>query len=88
MSEAGKKVAGPMWGAVVAMALCASVLISSEFLPVSLLTPIAYDLHITEGHAGQSISISGFFAVLTSLFISTIVGRSDRKRVVLIFTGL
>lgn len=76
------------WGAVVAMALCAGMLIASEFLPVSLLTPIASELHITEGHAGQSISISGLFALLTSLFISVVIGRTDRRRIVLLFTAL
>jgi predicted MFS family arabinose efflux permease len=35
------------------------VLIASEFLPVSLLTPIAGELNITEGLAGQGIAISG-----------------------------
>jgi len=37
-------------------------------------------LHITEGQAGQAIAISGAFALLASLFISTVVGRTDRKR--------
>ena len=31
-------------GAVLSMALCVMVLIASEFMPVSLLTPIASDL--------------------------------------------
>lgn len=44
------------------MALCVALLIASEFMPVSLLTPIAHDLHASEGAAGQAISISGFFA--------------------------
>lgn len=47
------------WGAVFAMSLAAFVLVASEFMPVSLLTPIASDLHITEGQAGQGISVSG-----------------------------
>ncbi len=88
MPASGKAITAPAWGAVIAMALCATILIASEFMPVSLLTPIARDLAITEGHAGQSISISGFFALITSLFISAIVGVSDRRRVVLIFTSL
>lgn len=88
MPASGKTVTVPAWGAVIAMALCATILIASEFMPVSLLTPIARDLAITEGHAGQSISISGFFALITSLFISAIIGVSDRRRVVLIFTAL
>lgn len=39
-------------GAVAAMALCVALLISAEFMPVSLLTPIAQDLHATPGQAG------------------------------------
>jgi predicted MFS family arabinose efflux permease len=88
MPASGKTVTVPAWGAVIAMALSTTILIASEFMPVSLLTPIARDLAITEGHAGQSISISGLFALVTSLFISAIIGVSDRRRVVLIFTAL
>jgi predicted MFS family arabinose efflux permease len=71
------------WGAVLAMSLGAFVLVASEFMPVSLLTPIAADLHITEGQAGQAIAISGAFALLTSLFISAVAGSMDRKRLLL-----
>jgi predicted MFS family arabinose efflux permease len=59
------------WGAVLAMSLAAFALVASEFMPVSLLTPIATDLHISEGQAGQAIAISGAFALLTSLFIAS-----------------
>lgn len=79
---------GPLSGAVLAMTLCAGALIASEFLPVSLLTPVASDLRLTEGQAGQAISVSGIFAVLTSLFVSSAVGRLDRRTVLLGFTGL
>lgn len=74
------------WGAVVSMALCVSVLIASEFMPVSLLSPIASDLGITEGQTGQAISISGLFAVLTSLFVADLTRRINRKLVVTGFT--
>jgi len=67
------------WGAVFAMALGAFALVASEFMPVSLLTPVAADLHITEGQAGQAISVSGAFALVTSLFIAPLAGRLDRK---------
>jgi predicted MFS family arabinose efflux permease len=76
------------WGAVCALTLCVSTLIASEFMPVSLLTPIATDLHMTQGHAGQAIAVSGLFAVLTSLFISTATRNIDRKVVLLALTGL
>ncbi len=76
------------WSSVWAMALCAFVLVASEFMPVSLLTPIASDLRITEGQAGQSITASGLFGLLTSLFLTTIIGKTDRKKVMLFFTFL
>ncbi|WP_181522138.1 MFS transporter [Methanococcus maripaludis] len=78
----------PTWGAIWAMSLCAMVLVASEFMPVSLLTPIATDLQITEGNAGQSISISGLFALITSLFLTQIIGNKDRRHVLLFFTAL
>jgi predicted MFS family arabinose efflux permease len=76
------------WGAVLAMSLGAFVLVASEFMPVSLLTPIAADLHISEGQAGQAIAISGLFALLTSLSISSVAGRMDRKVLLLSLTLL
>lgn len=70
------------------MTLCVFVLIASEFMPVSLLTPIASELHITEGLAGQGIAISGALAVLTSLTISHIAGDLNRKYLLLGLTVL
>jgi predicted MFS family arabinose efflux permease len=76
------------WGAVGALTLCVSALIASEFLPVSLLTPIATDLNITEGQAGQAIAFSGAFAVVTSLFIARLTRGLDRRRLLLALTAL
>jgi predicted MFS family arabinose efflux permease len=76
------------WGAVLALTLCVSTLIASEFMPVSLLTPIASGLHVTEGQAGQAIAVSGIFAVLTSLFISSATRSVDRRSLLLSLTGV
>jgi len=70
------------------MALGVVVLIASEFMPVSLLTPIAHDLTLSQGQAGQAISVSGLFAVLTSLLNTPLTGHLDRKKVLLAFTLL
>lgn len=78
----------PAWGAVAALTLCVSTLITSEFMPVSLLTPIASDLHISEGQAGQAIAVSGMFAVITSLGLSSVTRNIDRKLLLLTMTGL
>lgn len=76
------------WGAVISMALCVAMLIASEFMPVSLLTPMAESLGASQGQTGQAISISGLFAVGASLLITTAAGRLNRKWVLLVLTGL
>ena len=76
------------WGAVYAMALCSFVLIASEFMPVSLLSPIAQTLNLSEGKAGQAIAVSGLFAVITSLSLSAVLGRMDRRIVLLVLTSM
>ena len=85
-ADAGTQAA--MWGGVFAMTLCVFALIASEFMPVSLLTPMARNLLISEGLAGQGVAISGAFAVLTSLSISTMAGSMDRKILLLGLTAM
>lgn len=76
------------WGAMFTLTLCVSTLIASEFMPLSILTPIASELRVTEGAAGQAIAISGLFAVLTSLTIARVTAGFDRRIVLLGLTGL
>jgi len=71
------------WGGVFAVTLCVFALIASEFMPVSLLAPMATSLHVSEGLVGDGIAISGVLAVLTSLSISTLARRVDRKTLLL-----
>ncbi|EHR8376619.1 MFS transporter [Escherichia coli] len=83
-NENRKKTPQPAyWSGVFAMTLCVFALIASEFMPVSLLTPMAQTLRVTEGMAGQGIAISGAFAVATSLLISVLAGTLDRKNLLL-----
>lgn len=76
------------WSAVLSMALCVAMLIASEFMPVSLLTPMAEGLGATQGQTGQAISISGLFAVVASLLITTAAGKLNRKWVLVAMTAL
>jgi len=76
------------WGGVFALALGAFALVASEFMPVSLLTSIATDLHVSEGQAGQAIAVSGAFALVTSLAISRLAANLDRKVLLLALTML
>lgn len=79
---------GAYWSGVFAMTLCVFVLIASEFMPVSLLTPIAHALSVTNGMAGQGIAISGIFAVFTSLFIASFTQNVNRKTLMLVLTAM
>ncbi|WP_376869883.1 MFS transporter [Aeromonas veronii] len=65
------------------MSLCVALLIAAEFMPVSLLTPIATDLGASNGMAGLAIAISGLFAVPTSLLIAPLSHRLDRRHVLM-----
>jgi predicted MFS family arabinose efflux permease len=76
------------WGAVFALTLCVSTVIASEFMPISILTPIASDLQLSEGTAGQAIAISGLFAVITSLGIASVTRGIDRRALLLGLTLL
>ncbi|WP_210270227.1 MFS transporter [Aureimonas sp. ME7] len=79
---------GAAWSAVFSMALCVALLIASEFMPVSLLTPMAVGLGATEGQTGQAISISGLFAVAASLLVTTAAGTVNRKWVLVAITAM
>jgi len=78
----------PAWNAVFALALGVAGLITSEFLPVSLLTPMAHDLRVTEGVAGQAISITAVVAMVASLLIAVLTKGLDRRWVLLSFSVL
>lgn len=81
-------VARPNWSAVFAVAFCVACLITVEFLPVSLLTPMAQDLGISEGVAGQSVTVTAFVAMFASLFITQAIGATNRRYVVILFSIL
>lgn len=76
------------WPAVFSLCMGVTSLIAAEFIPVSLLTPMAGELAITEGMAGQTVTAVGVFAVLTSLLLAPLTGRIDRRRVLLSFSLL
>ncbi len=80
--------AAAAWAAVISMTLGVFGLVTAEFLPVSLLTPIANDLNVSEGLAGQAISATAILALITSLLIATLTRKFDRRHVLLSFSVL
>lgn len=78
----------PQWSAVFSLFMGVTSLIAAEFIPISLLTPMARELLITEGMAGQTVTAVGVFAVLASLLIAPLTRTINRRTVLLTFSVL
>ncbi len=76
------------WSAVFSLFMGVTSLIAAEFTPISLLTPIAQDLAISEGMAGQSVTAVGIFAVMTSLLLAPLSKNINRRLILLAFSGM
>ena len=80
--------AKPAWRAVYALALGVFGLIVAEFLPASLLTPMASSLGVSEGMAGQAVTATALVALVTGLLIATATRNIDRRWVLMFFSVL
>lgn len=76
------------WAAVSSLTLGVFGLVTAEFLPVSLLTPISADLAITPGAAGQSITTTAIIAAFAGPGIVIGTRSLDRRWTVLALTAL
>lgn len=76
------------WFAVLSMAAASFALVSAEFLPAGLLTPMARDLGISEGTAGQVVTATASVGAVTALFSNVLIGRLNRKSVLVGLSGL
>ncbi|WP_142781520.1 MFS transporter [Agrobacterium sp. T29] len=76
------------WFAVLSMAATSFALVSAEFLPAGLLTPMARDLGITEGTAGQVVTATASVGAVTALLSNVLIGRMNRKTVLVGLSAL
>lgn len=79
-SSAATTVAHP-WLAVVAVALATFSVVTTEMLPVGLLTPIAQDLASSAGNAGLLISAPALLAALFAPMVVIAAGGINRRRI-------
>ncbi|MFU0867383.1 MFS transporter [Kluyvera ascorbata] len=80
--------AKPAWRAVWSLGIGVFGLITAEFLPASLLTPMASSLGVTEGVAGQTVTATALVALVTGLLITSATKSIDRRWVLMFFTFL
>lgn len=76
------------WLAVFSLTMGVFSLVMAEFLPASLLTPMADSLAISEGQAGQAVTVTAVVALLSGLLVTSVTQRLDRRHVLLAFSGL
>lgn len=76
------------WFAVISMAATSFALVSAEFLPAGLLTPMARDLGISEGTAGQVVTATASIGAVTALFSNVLIGKLNRKAVLVGLSAL
>ncbi|HET6554211.1 MAG TPA: MFS transporter [Dyella sp.] len=88
MRQSAPPAAASPWSAVVAVAVGAFALVTSEFLPVGLLPHIAHDLAITEGEAGLLVTMPAVVAAFAALGTSTLFGHADRRHVLMALLGV
>ncbi len=76
------------WAAVVSLSLGVFGLVTAEFLPVSLLTPLSTDLSISSGIAGQSITVTALVAAVAGPGVVIGTCSIDRRWTLLGLTTL
>ncbi|MFE9559913.1 MFS transporter [Streptomyces sp. NPDC006487] len=76
------------WGAVGAVALGIFCLITSELLPVGLLTPVGADLGVSDGTAGLMVTVPGLVAGFCAPLVTVGAGRLDRRWVLVVLIAL
>ncbi|MCZ0982812.1 MFS transporter [Streptomyces diastatochromogenes] len=76
------------WLAVLAVTLGIFALMTSELLPVGLLTPVGSALDVSEGAAGLMVTVPGLVAAVSAPLVTVATGHVDRRVVLAVLIGL
>ncbi|MFI6045468.1 MFS transporter [Nocardia sp. NPDC051321] len=76
------------WLGVAAVTGATFTAVTSEMLPVGLLTPISDTLRVTEGAAGLSLTATGLVAAFSAPLITAALGRTDRRLVLCVLLAV
>lgn len=78
----------PKWDAVIALAFGVFGLVTAEFLPASLLTPISTDLGLSSGAAGQTVTVTAIVAAFAGPGVVIATRNFNRRWVLFGLTAL
>ncbi|MER5321626.1 MFS transporter [Streptosporangium roseum] len=76
------------WLAVLAVTLGIFALMTSELLPVGLLTPIGTALDVSEGTAALMVTVPGLVAAVAAPLVTVATARIDRRLVLALLIGM
>ncbi|MDQ7807916.1 MFS transporter [Amycolatopsis sp. A133] len=69
----------PRWPAVFAVTVGIFAIVTTEILPIGLLTPIAAAFGVSAGTAGWTMTVPGFVAAVAAPAVTVAAGRLDRR---------
>lgn len=75
------------WRPVIALSWGIAMLVSSEFLPASVLPALAADIGVSEGTAGLAVAATAVAGAFTAPSIAVLLPRTDRRTVLLAMIG-
>ncbi len=78
----------PAWAAVTSLTFGVFGLVTAEFLPASLLTPMAADVGVSVGAAGQAVTATAVVGAIAGLAAAIVTRGIDRRIVIWSLTGL
>lgn len=76
------------WAGVISLSLGVFGLVTAEFLPASLLTPMSHDLGVSIGAAGQSVTMTAVVGAIAGPAVVVGTSRFDRRYTLLVLTSL
>lgn len=76
------------WLAVTSIAVGAFAMVSTEFMPIGLLTDIATGLNVSNGTAGLMVTMPGVLAAIAGPALIVASGKLDRRTIMLALTVL
>ncbi|QDY80554.1 MFS transporter [Streptomyces qinzhouensis] len=71
--------------AVVAVTLGIFAIVTTEILPIGLLTSIGSDFTVSDGTAGLTMTMPGLLAAVAAPVVTVATGRYDRRRMLVLF---
>ncbi|MEY1197050.1 MFS transporter [Providencia rettgeri] len=76
------------WLSLLSATFACFIIVTGEFLAISVLNNIAYDFQISTGTAGLTVTVTSIAGMASSLFVPIYAKNIDRRQVLLFLVAL